>query len=109
MNKDIEICEPSTQNEYKSIQKIASEQAEIVLGFKETNLDTPEGLEFSGKYIEYIELAEKVKDNCDMQYNKLRKLAYDMYNAIKYLSTDGSKARKCAEAFYHYINYEEKL
>lgn len=41
------------------------------------------------------------------RYDKLRILAYNMYTAAQYLTTDASKLKKACDDFYHYINFEE--
>lgn len=45
----------------------------------------------------------------DAKYKKLRKLAYDMYTAAQYLTTDASILRKAIDAFHQFISYEESI
>ena len=60
------------------------------------------------KRIGYVQGAVEQKAIDDVKYKKLRSLAKDMYTKAQYLSTDASQLRKACEAFYNYINYEEK-
>lgn len=56
----------------------------------------------------YIEIATEQKSIDDAEYQKIRKLAYDMYNAAQYLSEDASVLHKAMDKFKEYIVYEEK-
>lgn len=42
------------------------------------------------------------------KYNKLRKLAWNMYTSMQNLSTDTTGIRKAMEEFHHFICFEEK-
>lgn len=41
------------------------------------------------------------------KYKELKKLAYNMYIAAKYISTDASELKKAMNALYEFINFKE--
>ena len=41
------------------------------------------------------------------KYKELKKLAYNMYIAAKYINTDASELNKAMNAFYEFINFKE--
>ena len=45
--------------------------------------------------------------NTNEKFEKLKKLADNMYVAAQYLSTDASQLKKAMNAFYEFINFKE--